>query len=47
MTSRSAAHGEPARAFAFLDDHGENWDAFDECFGDFAEERSGELVAVV
>jgi RNAse (barnase) inhibitor barstar len=47
MTSRTAAHAELARAFAFPDYYGHNWDAFDECFGDFAAERSGELVAVV
>jgi RNAse (barnase) inhibitor barstar len=47
MTSRSAAHGEIARAFGFPDYYGRNWDAFNDCFGDFVEEHSGELIAVV
>ena len=47
MTSRSAAHAELARAFGFPDYYGRNWDAFNDCFGDFVEEHSGELVAVV
>jgi hypothetical protein len=47
MTSRTAAHAELARAFAFPEYYGENSDAFDECFGDFEADHSGELVAVV
>jgi hypothetical protein len=47
MTSRLAAHSELARAFAFPEYCGENWDAFDECFGDFIEQHAGDLVAVV
>jgi RNAse (barnase) inhibitor barstar len=47
MTSRTAAHAELARAFAFPDYYGDNWDAFDECFGDFAADHPGELIAVV
>jgi RNAse (barnase) inhibitor barstar len=47
MTSRAAAHSELARAFAFPDHYGENWDAFDECFGDLIDRHSGDLIAVV
>jgi RNAse (barnase) inhibitor barstar len=47
MTSRLAAHSELARAFAFPEYYGENWDAFDECFGDLIEQHAGDLVAVV
>lgn len=47
MTSRTTAHAELARAFAFPNYYGGNWDAFDECFADFAADHSGELVALV
>jgi RNAse (barnase) inhibitor barstar len=47
MTSRLRAHLELARAFAFPDYYGGNWDAFDECFDDFIERHSGNLIAVV
>ena len=47
MTPRLAAHRELARTFAFPDYYGANWDAFDECFSDFIEQHSGDLVAVV
>lgn len=47
MTSRSAAHTELARTFGFPDYYGKNWDAFNDCFGDFVADHSGELVAVV
>ena len=47
MTSREAAHRELARAFSFPDYYGANWDAFDDCLEDFAEQHSGRLFAVV
>ncbi|MGY1814349.1 barstar family protein [Blastococcus sp. SYSU D00820] len=47
MTSRPAAHRELARAFAFPEYYGHNWDAFDDCWEDFAMNHSGQLVAVV
>lgn len=47
MTSRLAAHEEIALAFGFPDYYGRNWDAFNDCFGDFVEEHDGELIAVV
>lgn len=47
MTSRQSAHAELARAFGFPEYYGGNWDAFDECFGDFVEGHDGELIAVV
>ncbi len=47
MTSRHAAHAELARVFRFPDYYGKNWDAFNDCFGEFVADHSGELVAVV
>lgn len=47
MTSRRNAHVEIARAFAFPDYYGNNWDAFNDCFGDFVAEHSGQLIGVV
>ncbi len=47
MTSRQAAHDELALAFGFPDYYGHNWDAFNDCMGDFVEEHDGELFAVV
>lgn len=47
MTSNRAAHAELARAFQFPDHYGKNWAAFDDSFGDFAAERSGQLYAIV
>ncbi|MFI7599591.1 barstar family protein [Actinoplanes sp. NPDC049681] len=47
MTSRLEAHGEIARTFGFPDHYGRNWDAFEDCFGDFLALHSGELIAIV
>jgi len=47
MTSRKAAHSEIALGFGFPDYYGRNWDAFNDCFGDFVQEHDGELIAVV
>lgn len=47
MTSRASAHDEVARAFGFPGYYGRNWDAFRDCFGDFASQHATELVAVV
>lgn len=47
MTSRRRAHAELASAFQFPDYYGHNWDAFNDCMGDFVEEHDGERVAVV
>lgn len=47
MVSRSSAHSELASAFAFPDYYGKNWDAFNDCLGDYVEEHDGERVAVI
>lgn len=47
MTSRQDAHAELARAFAFPEWCGKNWDAFNDCFGDFVEQHDGQLLAIV
>lgn len=47
MTSRVRAHSELARVFDFPDYYGKNWDAFNDCFGDFVGEHDGERIAVV
>jgi RNAse (barnase) inhibitor barstar len=47
MTSRSGAHAELASAFAFPDYYGKNWDAFNDCLGDYVEEHDGERIAVM
>ncbi|HUR03019.1 MAG TPA: barstar family protein [Nonomuraea sp.] len=47
MTSRMTAHDEIARAFGFPDYYGKNWDAFNDCFGDFVEAHDGGLIAVI
>jgi RNAse (barnase) inhibitor barstar len=47
MTSRARAHAELARAFDFPDYYGKNWDAFNDCFGDYVEEHDGERIAVL
>ncbi|SBT53026.1 barstar family protein [Micromonospora auratinigra] len=47
MTSRVDAHTEIAHAFGFPGYYGKNWDAFNDCFGDYLLEHSGDLVAVL
>jgi RNAse (barnase) inhibitor barstar len=47
MTSRSAAHGEIARAFGFGAHYGKNWDAFHDCFGDYLAEHGDERPLAV
>ena len=47
MTSRADAHSELHVAFGFPDWCGKNWDAFNDCFGDYVEENDGALLAVV
>jgi RNAse (barnase) inhibitor barstar len=47
MNSRQAAHEEIAFAFGFPDYYGKNWDAFDDCFGEYVEQHDGELVAII
>jgi RNAse (barnase) inhibitor barstar len=47
MTSRSAAHDEIARAFGFGDHYGKNWDAFQDCFGDFLAEHAAGPLAIL
>ena len=47
MTSRAGAHAQLHAAFGFPDWCGKNWDAFNDCFGDFVEENDGALLAVV
>lgn len=47
MTSRASAHAELASAFEFPDYCGHNWDAFNDCVGEFVEEHDGDRVAVV
>lgn len=47
MTSNYKAHAELHAAFGFPDWCGHNWDAFNDCFGDYVEENDGALVAVV
>lgn len=46
MTSVQQAHRELARGFGFPDYYGSNWDAFNDCLWDFAEEHNGGRVAV-
>lgn len=47
MVSRDAAHEELHRAFDFPDWCGNNWDAFNDCFGHFVHDNDGALLAVV
>jgi RNAse (barnase) inhibitor barstar len=47
MTSRLDAHSELRRAFDFPGYYGKNWDAFNDCFGDFVLDNGGSLIAVV
>jgi RNAse (barnase) inhibitor barstar len=47
MTSRREAHNVLKAAFEFPDYYGRNWDAFNDCFGDFVAENDGALIAVV
>lgn len=47
MTSNDAAHETLQKAFGFPDWYGRNWDAFSDCFEDFAQENVGRCVAVV
>src|SRR5690349_2331210 len=47
MTTLASAHAELARAFSFPDHYGKNWDAFNDSFGEFVVEHSGEHIAVV
>ncbi len=47
MASNFEAHSELHRAFGFPDWCGHNWDAFNDCFGDYVEENNGALIAVV
>jgi RNAse (barnase) inhibitor barstar len=47
MTTRVEAHAELKRAFDFPEWCGPNWDAFNDCFGGYVQDHSGQLVAVV
>jgi len=47
MTSNFDAHSELRRAFGFPDWSGHNWDAFNDCLGDYVEENDGARVAVI
>ena len=47
MGSRAAMHTELARAMDFPDWYGGNWDAFNDCFGNFLHDRAGGIVAIV
>ena len=47
MTSQFPTHAELHAAFSFPDWCGHNWDAFNDCFGEYVEENDGALVAVV
>ncbi len=47
MTSQFQAHSELHAAFGFPDWCGHNWDAFNDCMGDYVEENDGALIAVV
>lgn len=47
MTSRFKAHAELHAAFGFPDWCGHNWDAFNDCFGDYVEENDGARTAVI
>ncbi|GAA1159399.1 barstar family protein [Ornithinicoccus hortensis] len=47
MTSRGAAHRCLHAAFGFPDWCGENWDAFNDCFGHYVVEHDGQRVAVL
>ena len=47
MTSQFQAHDELHTAFGFPEWCGHNWDAFNDCFGDYVEEHDGERIAVV
>lgn len=47
MTSNYRAHAELHTAFGFPAWCGHNWDAFNNCFGDYVEENDGALIAVV
>lgn len=47
MTSRDGAHEELHRAFEFPDWCGNNWDAFNDCFGHFVVDHDGRRVAVI
>jgi RNAse (barnase) inhibitor barstar len=47
MTTRQQAHFQLHAAFGFPEWCGTNWDAFNDCFGDFVEENDGALIAVL
>ncbi|WP_406036926.1 barstar family protein [Micromonospora sp. NBC_00898] len=47
MVSRIGAHTELSRAFGFPGYYGKNWDAFNDCFGDYVIENSGARIAIV
>ncbi|GAA1737356.1 barstar family protein [Aeromicrobium alkaliterrae] len=47
MKSSEAAHEVLQKAFGFPDWYGRNWDAFSDCFEDFAGENVGKRVAIV
>jgi hypothetical protein len=47
MTSQFQAHTELHAAFGFPEWCGHNWDAFNDCFGDYVEENNGARIAVV
>ncbi len=47
MTSKVDARAELHAAFGFPDWCGHNWDAFNDYFGDFVEQRHGANIAVV
>ena len=47
MTSNFHAHAELHNAFGFPDWCGHNWDAFNDCFGNYVEENDGAHIAVV
>lgn len=47
MTSRTDAHTELSRAFGFPGYYEKNWDAFNDCLGDYVLAHAGSLIAVV
>ena len=47
MTSRLDAHNALSDAFHFPNYYGRNWDAFNDCFGDYVADHAGALIAVV
>ncbi len=47
MTSNFDAHSALHVAFGFPDWCGHNWDAFNDCFGDYVEQNDGARIAVI